>query len=38
MIFGRDHVSCDDFDACHDEITVVGVDFIAWWPSCGHYL
>jgi hypothetical protein len=28
MIFGRDHVSCDDFGDCHDEIGVVGVDFI----------
>jgi hypothetical protein len=27
MIFSRDHVSCYDFDDCHDEITIVGVNF-----------
>ena len=25
MIFGRDLVSCDDFDDCHDKIVVVGI-------------
>jgi hypothetical protein len=37
MIFGRDRVSCDDFDDC-DKIAVVGVDFIGRWPICGLYL
>jgi hypothetical protein len=38
MIFGQDHVSCDDFDDCHDVIAVAGVDFIGRRLSCGHYL
>ena len=32
MIFGQDHVSCAVFSDCHDEIVVVGVDFIGKRP------
>jgi hypothetical protein len=28
MIFGQDCDSCDDFGDCHNEIAIVGVDFI----------
>ena len=38
MIFGRDHMSCDDFGDCHDEISVAGVDFIGRRPIYGLYL
>ena len=38
MIFGRDLVSCDDFDDCHDKIVVVGIDFIGRRSICDHYL
>ena len=37
MIFGRDHVFCDDFGD-FDEIVVAGVDFIGRRPICGLYL
>ena len=37
MIFYRDRVSCNGFGDCHDEIIVVGVDFIDRRPSGGHY-
>jgi len=38
MILDRDLVSSDDFNDCHDEIVVAGVDFIGRQLICGHYL
>jgi hypothetical protein len=38
MVFDWDRVSCDDFDDCHDEVAVAGIDFIGRRLSCGHYL
>jgi hypothetical protein len=38
MIFCRDHVSCNDFGDCHDEIAVADIDFIGRRPICGVYL
>ena len=38
MILDRDLIFCDDFNDCHDEIAVAGVDFIGRRLICGHYL
>jgi hypothetical protein len=38
MIFCRDRDSGDGFDVCHDEIVIVGVDFIGRRSICGLYL
>jgi hypothetical protein len=38
MIFGQDYVSCNDFDDCHNKITVAGINFISTGPICDLYL
>ena len=38
MIFGQDRVSYDDFDDCHNEISIADIDFISKRPIYGLYL
>ena len=38
MILDRDLIFYDDFNDCHDEIVVAGVDFIGRRLICGLYL
>jgi len=38
MISDQDLVTCDDFGDCHEDIAIIGIDFIDRRLICGHYL